>query len=288
MALIQIMNMTENTLSIADTTREYLSIAGNQIRIVDDSLLEFAEVQTHIQNGNIKIFKGRKMIGPSGKKKGQKGPSKAELAVAHLAGLDMPENDPSVISQHKSEEIGLPKPGEAVNPAEGLTPEREEEMTDLGSKLVRSGRKKKLVPVSKSSKRISHLPAERGKKIPGVLEFKGSGGDMKAITKQGSDDGAKMIVESDFPGGAYEVNMDDAVWSELAKLSRKTDAVVDSIARERKSSLYAMMGNPKRMQFITATTDVEFLKELEGIEWEPTLNKAIKKRLVEVGATVNA
>lgn len=287
MAIVELENVSNGTVVLADRDGHYATVQRTHIVTIDDSLLAKECIAGPLRAGQLRMTKGGKRLPQVGAKREVK-PTKLEESISHFAGPEIDgEGSPNVVSGFQREgsnpdaqNVEPEKPLKKKDPEEKSAP-LDNEMVPVGQKLVRRGRRKKLVNVDRPSKMLRHTENDIKKKLENVIDVQGE----RALPSTTMDDGAKLIIASDIPGGAVEMPLDDALWDRLAILSKKTDMIVDGAAKDKKMALYATMDLDKREVFVNNTQDLSFLKEVVKFEWTPGLAKSIRDKIKELETT---
>jgi hypothetical protein len=96
---------------------------------------------------------------------------------------------------------------------------------------------------------------------------------------------AQLIIPSSIPGAAQLVGVEDAQWDQLTRMANETNKLVDDLARDRKMFMYSNQSDAQRATFIERTSDIGFLKGLEGGELNPKLLKVIRAKIKSLEGT---
>lgn len=295
MAVIEFENVSNGTVVLADRDGHYATVKPSHIVTLDDSLLSKECIAGPLRSGLLRITKGgNRLPQPGAKRVGQQKPTRIEESISHFAGPEIDgEGSPDVVSTFDREgsnpdaqktEPSAEKSGKKKDKAEEKPEETaplNNKMVEVGQKLVRRGRRKKLIKVEKPSKHLRDVPNDPKKRISNVIEVQGE----RPMPVNSMDDGARLIMASDIPGGAVEMPLGDALWDQLSVLSKKTDALVDGAAKDKKMALYATMDLDKREVFVNNTQDLTFLREVVKFEWTPDLARAIRDKIKELETT---
>ena len=271
MAIVEVFNTTNMQIVLADSSGNFGSVNPNSILAVDESVLAKECVASPVRKGWLKVKQGGKFVGVKGLKTEEK-PAAKKTSTEPVTYF--PEEQGITAKVITFDHGKAANDAIAKQAAEEAVVKSENETENLGQKLVRRGRKKKLISVDiqKGGPRRFRDMSSVKKQLPNVVEINGN---MFA----GVTDKAQMIVPSTIPGGAQLVDMEDMSWDQLTRLAKETNSLVDDLARDRKVFMYSNQGNAEREKFIGNTQDIGFLKQLEGGELNPKLLKAIRSKI---------
>jgi len=268
MAVIELLNTTNMTIVLADNFGNYGSMAPHSIMPVDDALLAKECIAKPIQKGWIKVKSGGKFAGKSGSKK---------IVAAAVAQKEKGGDEPvSFFPPEQDGQAAKVVSHDFEKAAEEAAKKAEETTEVIGEKIVKQGRKKKLVKVSMQKggpKKVVEISERVKKQLPPVIEINGEEEDA-GVTKS-----AQWIIPSTIPGAAQLVSMEDMGWDQLNKLAKETNVVVDSLVRDRKALIYSNQSKSERMELIARTMDISFLKQLEEGELDMDLLRAIREKI---------
>ena len=286
MAIVELLNTTNMLIVLADSTGNFGSVQPNSVYAIDESALAKECVASPIRKGWLKIKQGGKFVGPKGAPKNKKADASGERPSDKPVSFfpEEPEQGaiPNVVT-HDFEKSAKDAEAKAAAVADGAT-------ENLGQKIVRRGRKKKLVPVNVQKggpRRTGEIPERvRGQlpnvpQRPRVIEINGQ--EFAGIAGVTRD--AQIIIPSSIPGAAQLVGVEDAQWDQLTRMANETNKLVDDLARDRKMFMYSNQSDAQRATFIERTSDVGFLRGLEGGELNPKLLKVIRAKIKSLEGT---
>ena len=296
MAMVDVENVQGGTVVIAENgmngSIHYHTYSRGKGEIVSfpEDLLGRACLRGPLERGQLRIVKGGKYSNL--KKKGRV--TQADAAITHLTGTEPePREEPGVISMHRSEESRVSDAAlkrALVNDPVAAAPvtNGKAKSKDLGMKLVRRGKKKSLSAISRvageAPKGFLSVMNDPNQPLANVINVQGE----RAMPVSAGDDGSRLIMSSAVPGGAYAVSTDEMLWSQINSMSRATDVVMDAVAQERKASIYAMLNDEKKLEFVNERTDdIVFLRKAEVVEYNSNVRQAIRARIeaLELKAT---